>query len=45
MKGFAYAGPELYVISAFIAHSSSGHPVSEAVVPLVFPILLAVSYI
>ena len=45
LKGFAYSGFAIVFISAFIAHLSSGDPVSVAIFPLVFLVILAVSYI
>ena len=45
LKEFVYAGFGITFISAFIAHISSGDPVSVAAPPLVFAVVLAVSYI
>lgn len=45
LKEFVYAGFGITFISAFIAHIASGDPVSVAASPLVFAVLLAVSYI
>jgi len=44
-KEFAYVGFTITFISAFIAHLSSGDPVSVAVAPVVFLVILVVSYI
>lgn len=45
IKSLAYFGFALTFISAFIAHSVSGDPVAVAVMPLIFLVILAVSYI
>jgi hypothetical protein len=45
LKDFAYTGFAITFISAFIAHLSSGDPISIAFVPLVFLGILVVSYI
>lgn len=45
LKTFAYFGFAITFISAFIAHLSSGDPISIAVAPLVFLGILVVSYI
>lgn len=45
IKLFAYFGFALTFVSAFIAHISSGDPLSVAVAPIIFLILLGVSYI
>ncbi len=45
LKEFAYIGFAITFISAFIAHLSSGDPVSVAVSPLIFLGILAVSYV
>jgi len=45
LKEWAYAGFTFTFISAFIAHTASGDPVSARVMPLVLLVLLAVSYI
>jgi hypothetical protein len=45
LKDFAYTGFAITFISAFIAHLSSGDPISVAFVPLVFLGILVVSYI
>lgn len=44
-KEWAYAGFAITFISAFIAHTVSGHPVNTIVMPLIFFALLIVSYI
>lgn len=43
IKSFAYFGFALTFISAIIAHLSVGDPVSVAVMPTIFLILLAIS--
>jgi hypothetical protein len=45
LKEWAYAGFSFTFISAFIAHTASGDPVSARVMPLVLFALLVVSYI
>ncbi len=45
LKEWVYAGFTITFISAFIAHSSSGDPVANRVMPIIFLVLLAVSYI
>ncbi len=45
VKEFVYAGFAITFVSAFIAHVSSGDPLSAAFPPLVFTGILAVSYI
>jgi len=45
LKEFAYFGFAITFISAFIAHLSSGDPVSVAFAPLAFLGILVVSYI
>lgn len=45
IKSFAYFGFALTFISAFIAHYASGDPISVAVAPIVFLVILGVSYI
>jgi len=45
IKEWAYAGFTIVFISAFIAHTAEGHPVAKRMPPLVFLILLAVSYL
>ena len=44
-KEWAYAGFFIIFISAFIAHTSVGDPVSNRMAPLIFLALLLVSYI
>jgi hypothetical protein len=44
LKQMAYAGFGIVFISAFIAHTSAGDPVSMRIAPLIFLGLLAVSY-
>lgn len=45
LKEWAYAGFTIVFISAFIAHTAEGHPVSKRIPPLVFLVLLMVSYV
>ncbi len=45
LKEFAYTGFAITFISAFIAHLSSGDPISVALMPVVFLVILVVSYI
>ena len=45
IKDWAYAGFAITFISAFIAHTSSGDPVSVAILPLFFLGILIVSFI
>jgi len=45
LKEFAYFGFAITFISAFIAHLSSGDPIQVAFAPLVFLVILVVSYI
>lgn len=44
IKGFTYAGFAITFLSASIAHSSSGDPASTIITPLVFLLLLGVSF-
>lgn len=44
LKEWAYAGFAITFISAFIAHTSSGDPLSVAVAPIIALILLMTSY-
>ncbi|MGX5690910.1 DoxX family protein [Arcticibacter tournemirensis] len=44
-KEWAYAGFAITFVSAFIAHSASGDPASARIMPVIFLILLVVSYI
>ena len=43
IKEWAYAGFGIVFISAFIAHLSVGDPVSKAIAPMIFLVILAVS--
>lgn len=45
VKSFAYFGFALTFVSAFIAHYASGDPISVAVAPIIFLMILGVSYI
>ena len=45
LKEFAYFEFAITLVSAFIAHLSSGDPFSVAFMPLVFLVILVVSYI
>ncbi|HYC30562.1 MAG TPA: DoxX family protein [Chitinophagaceae bacterium] len=45
VKEWVYAGFGIVFISAFISHLASGDPASVAVMPLVFFVLLVVSYV
>jgi hypothetical protein len=45
LKEFAYFGFAITFISAFIAHISSGDPMSVAIAPVVFLGILTISYI
>jgi uncharacterized membrane protein YphA (DoxX/SURF4 family) len=45
VKEWAYAGFTIVFISAFIAHSASGDPISYRIMPVIFLALLAISYI
>jgi hypothetical protein len=45
VKEWVYAGFVFTFISAFIAHSSSGDPAGYRAMPIVFLVLLTVSYI
>jgi uncharacterized membrane protein YphA (DoxX/SURF4 family) len=44
-KEWAYAGFTITFISAFIAHTASGDPVNYRAMPLIFLVLLIVSYV
>lgn len=44
LKEWTYAGFTIVFISAFIAHSSSGDPVTNRIMPLIFLAFLAGSY-
>ncbi|HUM50880.1 MAG TPA: DoxX family protein [Chitinophagales bacterium] len=45
LKEFAYSGFFIVFVSAFIAHLSSGDPISIAIMPVAFLVILLVSYI
>lgn len=45
IKELAYFGFAITFISAFIAHTSSGDPISVAIMPLIFSGILLASYI
>ncbi len=45
IKQWTYAGFGITFISAFIAHTASGDPVSFRMMPVVFLVLLVVSYV
>ena len=45
VKQFAYFGFALTFVSAFIAHTASGDPISNAITPLLFLAVLTTSYI
>ncbi|RZJ50140.1 MAG: DoxX family protein [Chryseobacterium sp.] len=44
VKEWAYAGFAFTFISAFIAHSASGDPINNRIGPVVFLVVLALSY-
>ena len=44
IKQFAYFGFTLTFVSAFVAHTSVGDTAARAVMPLIFLVILAVSY-
>lgn len=44
IKSFAYFGFALTFVSAFIAHLASGDPMSVATTPIIFLVILGVSY-
>ncbi len=44
LKEWAYAGFTIVFVSAFIAHTASGDPVANRIMPLVFLVILLVSY-
>jgi uncharacterized membrane protein YphA (DoxX/SURF4 family) len=44
LKEWTYAGFVIVFISAFIAHRSSGDPMAKAVMPLIFLVILFISY-
>ena len=45
IKEFAYFGFALTFVSAFVAHTAIGDPMSVAIVPLVMLAILSVSYV
>lgn len=45
IKDMAYVGFAITFISAFIAHISSGDPISVAIMPLIFLAILLVSFV
>ncbi|MFN8282093.1 MAG: DoxX family protein [Chitinophagales bacterium] len=45
VKEFAYSGFIITFVSAFIAHVSSSDPISIAIMPLAFLVILLISYI
>lgn len=45
IKEWAYAGFSITLASAFIAHTSSGDPISARVAPLIVGVILAASYV
>jgi hypothetical protein len=45
IKQFAYAGFTITFVSAFVAHTSSGDPMSVAIMPVIALAILAVSYL
>ena len=45
VKGFAYAGFAITFISAFIAHTASGDPISTGIMAIIFLGILIASYI
>lgn len=44
-KEWAYAGFFITFVSAFIAHTASGDPVAVRIAPVVFLVVLGVSYV
>jgi uncharacterized membrane protein YphA (DoxX/SURF4 family) len=44
IKEWAYAGFVITFVSAFIAHTASGDPVNYRVMPVIFLVLMLVSY-
>lgn len=44
IKSFAYFGFALTFISAFIAHTASGDPIAVAAAPIIFLVILGISY-
>ncbi len=45
IKEWAYAGFAITFISAFIAHTASGDPAGRGAFPLIFLVLLIISYV
>jgi uncharacterized membrane protein YphA (DoxX/SURF4 family) len=45
IKEWVYAGFAFTFISAFIAHTSSGDPMANRIMPIIFLAILIVSYI
>ena len=45
IKEWAYAGFAITFVSAFIAHTASGDPVNYRMMPVIFLVLLIVSYV
>ena len=45
VKEWVYAGFTITFVSAFIAHSASGDPVNYRVMPVIFLVVLVVSYV
>ncbi|KAA8482865.1 DoxX-like protein [Arcticibacter tournemirensis] len=45
VKEWAYSGFAITFVSAFVAHSASGDPASARIMPIIFLVLLVVSYI
>lgn len=43
-KEWTYAGFTIVFISAFIAHSAAGDPIDSRIAPVVFMVLLMISY-
>jgi len=45
LRQFAYAGFAITFVSAFVAHMSSGDPISVAIMPVIALVILLVSYL
>jgi hypothetical protein len=45
VKEWAYAGFAITFISAFVAHTASGDPVSRRMLPVIFLLILIGSYV
>ncbi|KFC19520.1 DoxX family protein [Chryseobacterium sp. FH1] len=45
IKAVAYFGFALTFVSAFIAHTASGDPISVAIIPIIFLAILSVSFV